>query len=484
MTFQTAWTRRGVLTAGGAGLLAGAATTATAADLRGDVAILREAYGALHPGLHRYASPSRVEAGYQRLAAALTDARDVGEQFLALNRFTAAVKCGHTQPNPFNQSDAIEAAILRPRRLPFAFQWLAGEMVVTWSDAATALPRGARILGIDGRGAADILRQLLPLARADGSNAGKRIAQMGVSGQDRYETFDIAYALLFGSPGDGVLIKAVLPGETAPRRIEVASLPGGEPRLPTPDSRSDAPLWTLDRLPDGVLKLTMPTWALFNSKWDWQAFLADALDEAAGARTLIVDVRGNEGGLDCGDAILRRLVRQDTRPLAYRRLTRYRRTPAHLNPHLDTWDRSFRDWGEEAVGPDAEGYYALRDEPDDPRAVIRPDGKPVRGRVHVLTDAICSSATFQFAQVIKDTGIATLAGTTTGGNRRGINGGAFFFLGLPASGLEVDLPLIGRFPVTPQPDAGIEPDLPVSTTAADIAAGHDPVLERVLSGAA
>lgn len=481
MTLISTWTRRGVLAAGAAGLMAG---PVSAADLRGDIAILRQAYGALHPGLHRYATPAAIEAGFRRLEQRLLATDSVADRLLALNRFTAMVKCGHTQPNPYNQSDAVDAAILRPRRLPFAFRWLAGEMVVTWSDPATPLPRGARILGIDGRSTGDILQRLLPLARADGNNTGKRIAQMGVSGQERYETFDIAYALLFGSPGETVLIKAVLPGETAPRRIEIASLPGGGARLPTPDSRSDAPLWTLDRLPGGVLRLTMPTWAMFNSKWDWQAFLAEALDEAAGARALVVDIRGNEGGNDCGDAILQRLVRQDTRPLPYRRKVRYRRVPDGLNPHLDTWDKSFRDWGDDAVGPGPDGYFALRDEADDVRALIRPAGKPIGGKVFVLTDAACSSATFQFAQVIRETGIATLAGTTTGGNRRGINGGAFFFVRLPASGLEVDLPLIGYFPDAPQPDAGIEPDVTVPTTAADIAAGRDPVLTRVLSGAA
>lgn len=92
----------------------------------------------------------------------------------------------------------------------------------------------------------------------------------------------------------------------------------------------------------------------------------------------------------------------------------------------------------------------------------------------VLCDASNSSATFGFDQTCKDNRLATLVGQTTGGNRRGINGGAFFFLQLPASRLEVDLPLIASFPATPQPDAGIEPDIAVTTTARDIATGRDP----------
>ena len=482
MTSGQGWTRRGVLGAAGASVAAGPGIAAPSGDLRGDVAILRDACGALHPGLHRYATPSQVEDGLARLERALVDGRALADRFLALNRFTSLVKCGHTQPNPFNQSRAVTEAILQPRRLPFTFQWLAGEMVVTWAEAATSLPRGARILEVDGRRAPDILRRLLPLARADGNNTGKRIAQMGVRGAGRFEAFDIGYALLFGEPGERVRLRVVLPGETTARRIEVAGLAGTGTRLPVPDARSAAPLWTVDRLPEGVIRLTMPSWGVFNSKWDWSSFLAGVLDEAAEARVLIVDIRGNEGGADCGDAILRRLVRQDTRPEPYRRKTRYRSTPPALDPYLETWNRRFRDWGEEATGPDQDGFYTLREAADG--GVIRPEGRPVRARVHVLVDETCSSATFQFARIVRDTGVATLAGTTTGGNLRGINSGGIFFLRLPASGLEVDLPLIGGFPDRPRPDAGVAPDLRVETTARDIVAGRDPVLERVLGLAA
>ena len=55
-----------------------------------------------------------------------------------------------------------------------------------------------------------------------------------------------------------------------------------------------------------------------------------------------------------------------------------------------------------------------------------------------------------------------------------------FFLRLPNSGLEVDLPLIATFPSTPQPDAGLTPDVLVSETASDIAQGRDVVLTKAI----
>ena len=45
----------------------------------------------------------------------------------------------------------------------------------------------------------------------------------------------------------------------------------------------------------------------------------------------------------------------------------------------------------------------------------------------------------------------------------------------------MDLPLIGYFPTTPQPDAGIVPDVRVAPTSADMAAGRDPVMTRALA---
>jgi hypothetical protein len=158
---------------------------------------------------------------------------------------------------------------------------------------------------------------------------------------------------------------------------------------------------------------------------------------------------------------------------------RYRKVPDELVPYLKTWDPSFRDWGEKAV-ENGDGFYRLTKYDDEAGAdVIRPSGRPFKGRVWVLIDASNSSATFEFSQMIRNNKLGMLVGQPTGGNQRGITGGAFFFLRLPHSKIEADLPLIGQFPNGDKPDAGLLPDVTVSPTREQIAKAVDIELETV-----
>ena len=230
-------------------------------------------------------------------------------------------------------------------------------------------------------------------------------------------------------------------------------------------------------LDDGTALVRMPSWALYDGKWDWKAWLEETFARLAAKKTkaLILDLRGNEGGLDVGDLVLAHLIDHDLIVDGYSRKVRYRRVPDALIPYLDTWDKSFRDWGAEAMNP-KDGFYDLKgEEPSGPK-VIHPLAPRFAGRVAVLADGSNSSATFQFDQVAQEQHLAVLVGQPTGGNQRGINGGAFFFLRLPYSRLEADLPLIANFPSRPRPDAGLAPDVLASPTAQDIAQGTDVAL--------
>lgn len=158
--------------------------------------------------------------------------------------------------------------------------------------------------------------------------------------------------------------------------------------------------------------------------------------------------------------------------------------PNDLVPYLDTWDPSFRNWGKAAIEENGGFYRLRRDADDDPGSSIAPATPTFTGRLWVLVGAVNSSATFEFAQTVRQNGLGKLVGQKTGGNQRGINGGAFFFLRLPNSGIELDLPLIGQFPAEAKPDAGLEPDILVTPTPEDLAKGRDVEMAAVRAAVA
>ena len=293
-----------------------------------------------------------------------------------------------------------------------------------------------------------------------------------MQGTEKYETFDVYLPLYFPQIGAKQTLAIRTPsGER--RTVEVAALTYAQ-RLAARHEGDDDPQsgWSLDTSDQTLAILRMPTWALYDSKWDWKAFLDRTFAELDRRKpaALVIDLRGNEGGLDVGDAILPHLL---SAPLVLHeppRLVRYRKVPDALAPMLDTWDPSFKDWGSDAVRHD-DRFYTLRDDDGNvgPRR-IEPKSPRYAGRVFVLVGPTNSSATFQFAEQVQRNHLGTLVGQTTGGNQRGINGGAFFFLRLPNTQIELDLPLIARF-VDGVPDAGLTPDIAVVPSVDDIARG-------------
>ncbi len=472
--------RRALLKAGGgASMLTLAPSLRAAISATSDSQWVRAALEALHPGLYRYQTPEQFAARHAAFAAAF-DAGDFNTRVLALQKLLAAVRCGHTYINPFNQSDAIMQSLYGARRVvPWHFRWIGDAMVVTSDPYTDRLAAGMKVLSIDGQPVSEILARLLPHARGDGGNDAKRRALMSVNNAEEWGMFDLYFDLVF-KPGATIEVLA----ETSDTRrwtMRLALIPYAARSALRPGETVDptAPLWSARTAHGGKTRIiTMPTWAVYNSKWDWEGWLRGQLAEITtdGTSGLVIDLRANEGGLTIGDALLAFFLQAPlTVPRPAQRV-RFREVPTDLRPLLDTWDPSFYELGKDGVALDS----GLIETGPVGETVIMPEAQTFGGRIAVLIGADNSSATFQFAQQVRAAGRATLIGEPTGGNLRGINGGAFFFARLPESGIEFDIPLIGTFPPGEPADAGLEPDEYVAQSAADIAAGHDPAMARAL----
>ena len=472
-----------------AGLLAtGASSSAVAAalldtrpriDTELDLAIMRAAMS-IHPGLYRFQSPRAAErslAAFEVAYRAAADREDMIAAYLALSRYLTTLRCGHSYANFFNQDDRdVLALFAQKTRLPFWFRWVRDRMIVTRDTQSHGLVPGSEVESINGRSAADLLAALIPYTRGDGSNNAKRRALLSVQGLEEYETFDIFQSLIAPPPADGLhrvtlrtpdgrRLSRTLPAiDLAQRRTEMIRVP----------ENSDGPRWTWEERPDGVRLLTMPGWAMWNSTWDWRGWLEERLDSLSGAKGLVINIRENEGGDDCGDPIIARLI---DRPLAgwpFETRLRFAQMPALLREHSSTWDTSFYDLGEGAR-PLGNGEYAPR--VDVMQNAIVPSPKRIACPVAALIGPTNSSATFGFINAARASGKVRLFGETTGGNRRSINGGAFLFVKLPYSGIEFDLPLKGYVARTAQPDAGIAPDVALPFDPAWIGQAAEPVIE-------
>ena len=297
-----------------------------------DLAVFRAAMS-IHPGLYRYASPKLMEQRLKQFEheyRAGFSVESYEQCYLALSAFLTTIRCGHSYCNFFNQSDpAVTGLFDRPTRLPFFFEWIDREMVVTMDHSGTnALPRGTRVALINGMPSSQVLNTLMPYARGDGHNDAKRRSLLGVRGAETIEYFDVFQGLLLRPPSGTYRLTIVSPGRgasvTEVPAIGLAARQSATTRVP---ERSDKPRWTWTMRPDGIAVLDMPGWAMWNSRWPWQSWLSDRLDSLSGARGLLIDIRENEGGDDCGNPILARLITRDLQGWNFEERIRFTKLP-------------------------------------------------------------------------------------------------------------------------------------------------------------
>jgi len=455
-----------------------------------DYEIVKTAYTTMHPGLYRYNTPAQIEQHLEVLKADCSKDITIPEAYIAFSKFVAQIKCGHTYANFWNQPMITKRAITyQADKVPFHFRLAENRMIIT--ETATdesLLKRGAEVVAINGHAVSDILATLIPLQRTDGANVGQQIVNLQLFGADKFEAFDMYFPILF-PPVNGqyeLTIKDI--NSTQASTVIVPSISRKErtkiikKRFPKLLPEIGPDLWNFKMLNDETALLTLHSFSIWNWDFDWEVYIKDVFTTLNKKKVpnLIIDIRLNGGGADMvGLEVLKNISQQPIVFSARKELGRFTEFPATVKPHIGTWDDWFETKGIKKMKPMGDGYYAVDGKISKEKS-FKPYKNNYQGKVYLLVSPFNSSATYYMAGAAKRSGAATLVGQETGGNQRGINGGLIYFLTLPNSKIELDIPVIGDFKIGEHPDKGYEPDVFVEPNVDDIVKGADSELAATL----
>lgn len=160
---------------------------------------MKNAYTSLHPGLYRYSDPRTVETYFDILERDLKKDLTLAEAYLTFSKFLAKIKCGHTYGNFWNQTEQVKQELFnQPDKVPFTFRLIDTRMIVTQNASDDArVKRGVEILAIDGVAVKSILANLITVVKGDGSNDGKRLHDLQLTGAGEFEAFDVYFPLFY-----------------------------------------------------------------------------------------------------------------------------------------------------------------------------------------------------------------------------------------------------------------------------------------------
>jgi Peptidase family S41 len=459
--------------------------------------ILKATFTSLHPGLYRFNTPAKIDNYFEVLKQKISNAISNEEYFILLSKLTTILKCGHTYLNPWNQNDEVINNYFSKSFIPFLYKIIDGKFIITHNLSENKnIQKGDEIVSINGVKVIDIIDSLLIVSRTDGNNGlGKKMDNLNIVPIDidlsNYSLFDIYFPLYFPEnfnasnydfvikPFKGRAIRTTLKSLTKEERQGVYVSMFGE--IPLHEKN-----WEFKFLNSNAAYLRLGDF----ETWEWKADYKNYLDSVftiihnSTARNLIIDIRGNEGGdNEARTEVLSYLVNKPfgcDNPM--RRLYKFLSIPDTLLPYLKTWNKEFKKPKKESdYRKTADGYYEKIDTSETPCTPTLPKESIFKGNTFLLTNSNNSSTTFTLADIFKQTNSGKIIGEATGGTKQGLNGGQFFFLNLPYSKFEIDIPIIWGAPTHIRPDEGIKPDIEIRTNQKDIYYGIDTQLQFILS---
>jgi hypothetical protein len=439
-------------------------------QLKADVTIVKIALEARHPEMYRYISSEKFNKLLSSIEDSLKRPLSVQDFYIAMYPLISSLKCGHTKwllkdkdyYYPFHTVD------LFPLKLYFVKD--KAYVISHYSDVES--PVLSEVISINGVSIQNLTSDLLDkLAFADGYSVEGKYYELN-------NFFPGIYSTIYGTYNQYAieyLNKAQKPETRTYSGVSLNVIKAFEEK----HSRPDLIPYSFSLVNNEIGWMDINRFFSYRGEPDFDKFLKKSFAELKhrNSKTLVIDLRGNEGGNeDWGIALYRYLAKSPFKyyeSISVKKLVKgdfQEKLPflfRLLRPFIDQDKKSFAFLGRKWL------------------KIQNPKKDGFSGQVYLLLDGQSYSVTTEFASRAKSDGRAIIIGQESAGGYALNTSGFFSIVTLPNSKIELGIPLLGfnmgNSPSKNPMNRGVVPDYEIEISPEDIVNSHDVVKEFVLT---
>ncbi|QHV94000.1 S41 family peptidase [Spirosoma endbachense] len=447
-------------------------------ELQSDFDLLRQSITEAHGSLYRFTDSLSLNRTFDQYRAKLGTVHTKLAFISLVSAMVAEPGDGHMR---LEYDNATTAQIVSARMFPFRVMLTDNRLMVVYNETKedTTIAPGMEIVSINGHKLAGLIALLLTKIPADGYiETGKR---------RKLERNFPQYYWLFADQSDnftvttkdanGQVISTNVSGVSASERIANRNTNTINQKMLTALAKLEGPKGNFSlTFPEGTSIASLRIRTFDDSRFMSELDSLFSLINTKNPTALIVDLRGNGGGVDeYGAALVSHFTNKSFRYFD-------RIWIRSIAPSFATWKpQTFEDLRQGTVR-DVKGGYLVKPALHSGVGVQQPAAKPFTGKLIVLIDGGTFSTSADVVAILGEVNQPIFIGEETAGAREGNTSGLNALIKLPYSGLSLKIQMYGYWNALKKQNKGrgTRPTYKVVNSITDLLNSRDRQWERAL----